>query len=107
MKFIVAFAALVAVALAAPQHQDKDAHIVKFDSDNIGVEGYKYGYETSNGIAASEEGQVINAGTDNEAIAVRGEFKYVGPDGVTYTVTYVADENGFQPQGAHIPQPEQ
>ncbi|XP_017786796.1 PREDICTED: flexible cuticle protein 12-like [Nicrophorus vespilloides] len=103
MKFIVAFAALVAVALAAPQHPDKDAHVVKFDSENIGVEGFKYGYETSNGIAASEEGHVINAGTENEAIAVSGEFKYVGADGVTYTVTYIADENGFQPQGEHIP----
>lgn len=60
-------------------------------------------YETSNGISQQEQGQLINAGTDNEAIAVRGQFQYTGPDGVTYTVTYVADENGFQPQGAHIP----
>lgn len=60
-------------------------------------------YETSNGIAADEQGQLINAGTDNEAIAVTGSFKYVGPDGVTYTVTYTADENGFQPHGDHIP----
>lgn len=63
-----------------------------------------YSYETSNRITAQEQGQLNNAGTDNEAIAVRGQFQYVGPDGVTYTVTYIADENGFQPQGAHIPQ---
>ncbi|XP_017775412.1 PREDICTED: flexible cuticle protein 12-like, partial [Nicrophorus vespilloides] len=104
---IFAFAALVAVALAAPQYkEEKDAYVVRQEVDNIGVDGYKQTYETSNGISASEQGQVINAGQENESIAVKGEYKYVGDDGQTYTVTYVADENGFQPQGAHIPQAE-
>lgn len=33
-----------------------------------------------------------------------GSFTYVGPDGVAYTVDYVADKDGFKPQGEHIPQ---
>ncbi|KAJ8956825.1 hypothetical protein NQ318_014239 [Aromia moschata] len=104
MKMIVAFAALVAVALAAPQRtSDKDAIVTRYDSDNIGIDGYNFAYETSNSISQQESGQVQNLGSENEAIAVRGQFQYVGDDGVTYTVTYVADENGFQPQGAHLP----
>lgn len=68
---------------------------------------YIYRVETSNGITQQEQGQLNNAGTENEAISVRGSFSYVGPDGQQYTVTYIADENGFQPQGAHLPVPPQ
>ncbi|CAH0558134.1 unnamed protein product [Brassicogethes aeneus] len=103
MKVVAVLFALVAVTLAAPQNLDKDATVVRNDMDNIGVEGYKYGYETSNQISAQEEGQLINPGTDAESIAVKGSFRYLGADGITYEVTYIADENGFQPQGAHLP----
>ena len=30
---------------------------------------------------------------------------WVSPVGESFTVDYVADENGYQPTGAHIPQP--
>lgn len=59
--------------------------------------------ETSNGIVSQEQGQLKNVGTENEAIEVRGQFSYTGDDGVVYTVTYVANENGYQPSGAHLP----
>lgn len=34
----------------------------------------------------------------------KGFFKYTGPDNVVYEVQYVANEDGFQPTGAHLPQ---
>ncbi|TKX27925.1 flexible cuticle protein 12-like [Spodoptera litura] len=104
MKSFIVLALFVAAAVAAPASPDADAVVVRYDSDNIGVDGYNYAVETSNGIAAQEQGQLKNAGTENEAIEVRGQFSYTGPDGVVYTVTYIANEQGFQPQGAHIPQ---
>ncbi|XP_018320475.1 flexible cuticle protein 12-like [Agrilus planipennis] len=112
MKVIIALAALVAVATAAPQaypyqqnlDTDKDAVVLKYDSENLGIDHYNYAYEISNGISSQENGEVVNTGAENQSIVVRGQYSFVAPDGNTYTVSYVADDNGFQPQGAHIPQ---
>lgn len=60
-------------------------------------------FETSNGISQEENGQLVNPGQENESIAVRGKFSYTGHDGVTYVVTYTADDSGFHPEGAHLP----
>uniref|UniRef100_A0ABD2VWT3 Uncharacterized protein n=1 Tax=Trichogramma kaykai TaxID=54128 RepID=A0ABD2VWT3_9HYME len=66
---------------------------------------YKWAYESGNGIKANEEGAVKNAGSENEAMSAQGAFSYKGDDGADYSITYIADENGFQPQGAHLPTP--
>lgn len=60
-------------------------------------------YQSSDGKSASEEGVLKNIGSENEALEVRGSFSYLGDDGVVYTVNYIANENGYQPQGAHLP----
>ncbi|XP_053965151.1 endocuticle structural glycoprotein SgAbd-2 [Anastrepha obliqua] len=66
---------------------------------------YTYNYETSNGIRADEAGYLKNPGTQVEAQVMQGSYSYTGPDGVLYTITYVADENGYRAEGAHIPTP--
>lgn len=63
-----------------------------------------YSFKTSDGIERQEQSEVVNAGDpERESVIVRGSYSYIGPDGVTYTVTYIADENGFHPQGDHLP----
>ncbi|GAB0093177.1 endocuticle structural glycoprotein SgAbd-2 [Sergentomyia squamirostris] len=66
---------------------------------------YKYAYETGNGIQAEETGFLKNAGTEQEAQVAQGEYSYTAPDGTVIRMTYIADENGFQPQGDHLPTP--
>lgn len=93
---ILVLSALAVACLAAPQ---QDATILRYDNDNIGIDGYKYGYETSNGISHDEEGQLQNIGSENEAINVQGSYKYTDEkSGKVITVTYVSGENGFRPQ---------
>ncbi|KAH8342308.1 hypothetical protein KR059_000713 [Drosophila kikkawai] len=99
MKFLIVFVALFAVALAAPA---EDVQIVRADSD-VGPENFSFAWETSDGQKADAAGELKNIGSENESLAVRGSFSFVADDGQTYTVNYIADENGFQPQGAHLP----
>ncbi|XP_013116553.1 larval cuticle protein 65Ag1-like [Stomoxys calcitrans] len=98
MKFIIVFVALFAIALAAPA----EVAIVKSESD-VGPDSFSYAYETSDGTKSEASGNVIHAGTEEEGIAIKGSFSFVADDGQTYTVNYIADDNGFQPQGAHLP----
>ncbi|XP_058125213.1 pupal cuticle protein Edg-78E-like [Anopheles ziemanni] len=104
-KLIVA-SFVVALVVAIPQRpqargnfggggDEAGAEIVNQDTVINADGSYTYNYETSNGISAS---QVSNDGTN-----ANGNFAYTAPDGERIEVVYVADENGFQPQGAHLP----
>ncbi|KAI8126464.1 Larval cuticle protein 8 [Lucilia cuprina] len=103
MKFCVAvlFVALIGCALAAPPQDAQEVQVLRYDSD-VQPEGYKFAVETSDGKTHQEEGQLKDIGTENEALVVRGSYSYIGDDGQTYTVNYVADENGFQPEDAVV-----
>ncbi|XP_069361658.1 collagen alpha-2(I) chain-like [Maniola hyperantus] len=77
---------------------DRNADILKYINENNG-ESYLYSYETSNGISAEESGVATNG------VTAQGGFSYTGDNGQAYSLTYTADENGFQPQGDHLPTP--
>ncbi|XP_047527290.1 endocuticle structural glycoprotein SgAbd-5-like [Vanessa atalanta] len=91
-----------AIAAAAPPAQravssPQGIQIVQYDSDNDGLGNYNYNFELSDGTKRDEQGELRNAGAENEFIAVRGSYSWVDPDGVSKTVLYIADDKGFQP----------
>lgn len=69
----------------------------------IDVHTFLYRYETSDGTSRKESAVVNNLGSENEELAVTGEISWVAPDGQVISFKYIADKNGFQPIGDHIP----
>ncbi|XP_037082945.1 larval cuticle protein 65Ag1-like [Pollicipes pollicipes] len=100
MKFVV-LAAVLAVVAARPQDAPEVA-IVRMDSTQGEDGSFQYAYETSDGTNAEVTGESKQIGEEVGTV-MRGSYSFVGDDGVTYTVNWVADENGFQPQGEHLP----
>jgi Insect cuticle protein len=79
------------------QQPESEAEVLSQTSDINPDGSYSYSYETSNGIKAAESG-VGGERAD-------GDFSYISPEGIPIKLTYTADENGFQPQGDHLPTP--
>ncbi|KAK4880480.1 hypothetical protein RN001_008626 [Aquatica leii] len=76
MKTVFVLCALLGFVLAAPQHPDAQAAIVRSENENIGVGDYKFGFETSNGISRDEQGTLKNPGSENAAMEVHGQSAY-------------------------------
>ncbi|XP_077302967.1 endocuticle structural glycoprotein ABD-4-like [Arctopsyche grandis] len=106
MKTFFAWVVLATVTYTSAQKSDQ-IPILKYENEGVNADGsYKWAYEAGNEIAAEEQGYLKNPGKENEEAQVaQGKFSYTAPDGSKISLTYIADENGFQPQGAHLPTP--
>ena len=103
---------------ARPQTAPVVDPIVAYSSSNDGTGNFQYAYETGSGIKENASGtlkdvkipktdasgQVVGE-EDGKALVQTGQYSYTAPDGQLIQLTYIADENGFQPQGAHLPTP--
>ncbi|XP_065367012.1 larval cuticle protein 1-like [Calliphora vicina] len=113
-KFVV-ICALLATAATAQRHghghgfghgnaghgvskssDDVHAEILSADSD-VRADGFDYHLETTNAISAKASGDAYGN--------VHGDFQWISPEGEHIAVSYVADENGYQPNSAVLPTP--
>ncbi|KAK4326472.1 hypothetical protein Pmani_002998 [Petrolisthes manimaculis] len=111
MKFVI-LATLAAVALAAPKPDytkaaarsalDSSEEIAILRQDLVMEDDGRYNLdvETANGIFVSQSG--TPEGPDNSVVK-SGSFSWTAPDGTPVVVTFVADENGYQPQSDVLP----
>lgn len=76
---------------------DYQAEIRSYVNDIKEDGSYNYQFDTTNGIAQQESGVGGHYAT--------GSSQYYSPEGQLIQLTYTADANGFQPQGAHLPTP--
>ncbi|KAI5631975.1 insect cuticle protein domain-containing protein [Phthorimaea operculella] len=99
MKLIIVFC-LAAFACAQPQRSSGDVQIVENKNDYglTNRDKYNWGFLTSDGGGHEQSAELKNRGTDEETFVVKGKYFWVGDDGVSYKVSYTADENGFQPE---------
>ncbi|XP_071516003.1 cuticle protein AMP1A-like [Panulirus ornatus] len=106
--YFVVFALLVAVATAAPQYSESsdrrelpDEVVPILKDERVHEEDGRYSLdvETGNSIFISQSGSPGPEGSVNTA----GEYSYIAPDGTPVVVTFVADENGYQPQSDVLP----
>ncbi|EEB15865.1 Endocuticle structural glycoprotein SgAbd-8, putative [Pediculus humanus corporis] len=107
MKVIVFLSVILASALCAPQRNPQsEVPILRYENSVNHDGSYKWSYESGDGTQAEEQGQLKNAGNpDLEAQVAQGQVSFTSPEGVPVRLTYIADENGFQPQGDHLPTP--
>merc|ERR1711915_43996 len=106
MKSMILFAVFLAVAAAAPLEESAPIILIKSQTQNHDTEKqeYSFSYEAENGISVSESGKQKQFGDKPEEAGIISQGKFSYPEeGVTYTITWVADENGFQATGDHLP----
>ncbi|CAG9769049.1 unnamed protein product [Ceutorhynchus assimilis] len=100
---IVVFSGLLAIVLSAPA-EPEPVPIISQNSDIQPDGSFKWDFESADGTKQEQSGAIkAGAEPDETVSAVAGSVSWTDPDGQKHELNYVADENGFQPQGADVP----
>ncbi|XP_044743078.1 endocuticle structural glycoprotein SgAbd-2-like [Chrysoperla carnea] len=88
------------------------------NTEYFGPDGsFNYSFQTANGINVAQSGYFKHNNYTNDQnqnsnvsskyrediLVIQGAYSYTAPDGLLVNITYVADQNGFQPEGDSIP----
>ncbi|XP_057666076.1 endocuticle structural glycoprotein ABD-4-like [Diorhabda carinulata] len=104
-RMILVLSALISVSLGQQSNQAEPIAIVRYENEGVNADGsYQWNFETANGIVAEEQGSIKEV-EEGPGPDVQGQVQYTAPDGSPISLSYIANENGFQPQGSHLPTP--
>jgi len=108
MKIVIVIALIAAVAAAPAELETKaPVAIIRSASENNADGSYSFSFETEDGTKVEESGsqKLVGPEPENIGTVAKGSYSYTGDDNVVITVNWVADENGFQATGDHLPTP--
>uniref|UniRef100_A0A182J3Q5 Uncharacterized protein n=1 Tax=Anopheles atroparvus TaxID=41427 RepID=A0A182J3Q5_ANOAO len=89
---VILLALFHAALLAGAPVGEESGDLVRYE--NVQTEnGYRFSYETKDGQMREEAGQTD---TQSGVLRVSGWYGFRTPDGGTYRVDFVADENGYR-----------
>ncbi|EDW10134.2 larval cuticle protein 2 [Drosophila mojavensis] len=89
---VIGMAAAVGIVVS-----DESKAEVLSRQEDVRPDGFEALLETSNSISRKESG--------DEKGNIQGVFSWVSPEGEKIEVSYVADENGYQPKSDSLPTP--
>ncbi|XP_069686410.1 endocuticle structural glycoprotein SgAbd-2-like [Periplaneta americana] len=107
MQTVAALLMLVAVAVASPFPQEVRQGVIPVLQrtevrDDVGQ--FSLSYLSGDGTTFSEQGALKPTADGSDHVLVKqGSFSFTSPEGNPIKLTYVADEYGFRPEGAHLP----
>ncbi|BES88694.1 Cuticular protein [Nesidiocoris tenuis] len=97
--------ALVGSALCQFVHQAAPIPILSRTEVRDDHGQFALSYTTGDGQARSEHGALKQTPEGDYVLVQQGTVAYTSPEGIPVSLSYVADENGYRPEGTHIPQP--
>ncbi|KAH8370128.1 hypothetical protein KR093_002213, partial [Drosophila rubida] len=89
--------------LVSDIEKPKVAQLLRYEVDKKPNGSFRFEYEGDDNSYRQEAGDLVNVGTDEEALEVKGSYRYTDADGQVIEVHYTAGKNGFVPFGTNIP----
>ncbi|XP_066151881.1 larval cuticle protein 1-like [Euwallacea fornicatus] len=102
VKVCFVFLGFVSLVFGAPAGQEP-VPIVAQESDLQPDGTFKWSFETGDGVKQEQTGQPKQIEQESPVV-LQGSASWTDSEGNPHQLTYVADENGYQPQSADIPQ---
>merc|ERR1712127_422349 len=99
---VVIAVALVVLAVAVNGQEDAVVAIPILKSERVMNDdgSYAFSYESADGISRTETGEQKQIGDkpEDSGSTAQGTISRKAPNGKTVTMTFTADENGYQPK---------
>ncbi|XP_034249944.1 endocuticle structural glycoprotein SgAbd-3-like [Thrips palmi] len=105
MLVSAAVLAVLAVVAARPQQQTPRPVAILSQDAVVNADGsFHSRFETEDGVRRQEVGQLRQLGGKDVAEVVQGQVQYSDREGNQFDLRFTADENGYHPEGSHLPQ---